>query len=246
MNLTPVVARQTSLPANLWRTAAPLALALAWTTPALAGFGAGEGTGGSDGGDCPPECMCAGLDCPDVPHADCSTCFPPGGEGEDDCIEKDGTSCSVPWSETTVSVTDGAGPSALWCDQIFEKPDCALVYYYTLATCAGQAPVPKFIEIGKGIIDVGGAVDEILDALSNFGLAAPKNPSVDLALELMICEACVLAADKIAEATCPEVLGVSPVWGYRTGEVCHEAITNEALFPWHESMILDLAACYEL
>ncbi len=252
MNLTPVVARLTSLPANLWRTAAPLALALAWTTPALAGFG---GSGG-EGGECPPECMCTGLDCPEV-HVDCSGCAFGGGEGEgggvgggdDECIQKDGRPCNYGYSTVIEEFATGLDP--LWCETHYPTPEdqlCALGYYYMLAACTGEVPLPGGIGEFKEGVDFGVLIEEILDLIKQFNKVPTFDdlwtlPSIQVLWESLKCNECVWAADAWAGEFCPVVLGTSPVWGNNTSEVCIEATTNGGLFEWHEERIGNLITC---
>ncbi len=240
--------RTAPAPRFAWLVAGWLVAALGASTPAFAGFGAG----GSD--SCPPECMCTGLDCPEV-HADCSGCDSgtgggTGGGGDDSCVEKEPDSCDVPSDD---GQSGGSGP-VRYCDDAFEVTSCALTYFYLLAACAGEAPIPDPDDLLDGTIvgDVEDAVEEVEKYLEGFSKKKftlddiTLSPGVAKVVDGVKCGACVAAVDAWAYAACPDAPGRGP-WRSNTADICVEAVVGgegePGLYTWHKETINALIEC---
>lgn len=220
-----------------------LVVALALSASAQAGFDGGNDT---TGGECPPECMCTGLDCPEV-AVDCSACDDVDGSGvEAECPDDARELHEVPGGgSTTVDIV--RGPEALSCE-IYDDNTCALGYFYMLATCAGNAPVPQPIDDVRGIVEVAKWLEDTLDTIGTRGhkvrtlddLGSP--PGLGPLVDGLKCATCVALADEWAGEWCPDVLGVAP-WGSQTSEVCVEAALGGSYMVWLDATVIQLMQC---
>jgi hypothetical protein len=229
--------------AQRWSAGGMLVVALALSAPAQAGFDGGNDT---TGGECPPECMCIGLDCPEV-AADCSACDDVDGSGvEAECPDDERDLHEVPGDgSTTVHIV--RGPEALSCE-IYDDNLCALGYFYMLAACAGDAPVPKPIGDVRDAAEFGKWLEDTLDTI---GTRGPKVrtlddlgsvPGLGPLVEGLKCASCVALADEWAAESCPDVLGVAP-WRSQTSEVCVEAALGGSYMVWLDATVIQLMQC---
>lgn len=225
-----------------WSAAGVLFAALALSAPAQAGLG-----GGSDaaGGECPPECMCTGLDCPEV-NVDCSACGEGDASGQEtECPGDAGDAEGILVGTTTVEIVHG--PNALSCEK-YEDNLCALGYFYMLAACAGDAPVPKPIGDVRDTVEFGKWLEETLDTIGERGHKVRTLddlgtlPGAGPILQGLECGICVTLADQWAAESCPDVLGVAP-WGEQTGGVCFEAAMGGSYMVWLEATVVELMQC---
>jgi len=197
--------------------------------------------------------MCTGLDCPEV-HADCSGCDDGStgtGGGDDTCVEKEPDSCDVPWEETQ-SGGGGSGPTS-YCGS-FGDTTCALGYYYLLAACAGQAPVPSPDQLLKGTLP--GDVQEIAEKIDTYLEAFGKkkltlddiviSPGIAKVWETAQCGACVEAVNLWASFECPGVVGRYR-WQNDALDFCTESTVggegDAGLYKQHEETIDALLEC---